>query len=120
MDVCVYACLLGSDGPEIGASDAKRPHRTTLSFKSQRCWRLALPCRPQQLGDGEEDGPEEEGTVDSWSGGDGGKAGPPGPKLLELAFSRGGPLGCAELMAQAFMELHAQGRVVRNSAIRLA
>lgn len=104
--------------PHLTDSDSFDLIVQTRYIISQRCWRLALPCRPQQLGDGKEDGVEE-GIVGSRSGGESGD-GPQAPRLIDLAISRGGALGCAELMAQAFMELHAQGRVVREKCVFMA
>lgn len=41
----------------------------------------------------------------------------PPPPLLELAFARANPRLSAELMAQAFVTLHAAGRVVRERTL---
>lgn len=90
------------------------------TFPCQRCWRLALPCRPQEYaapsaccndtkaGGGAASGrPEEEGAEDRSA---------PSP-LLGLAFSRAAPRACAELTARAFMALHAKGQVAREKAL---
>lgn len=95
----------------------------TCLLSAQRCWRLALPCRPQDMSSssgggsagGKSDGASEEAADD----GEDASVGPVST-LVELVFSRAQPLALAELMAQSFMSLHAEGRVVRKKALLMA
>lgn len=68
------------------------------TYPCTRCWRLALPCRLQ----GQAEADNEAAAADP---------------LLELAFTRNTPEPYAELMMQAFMDLHKAGRVSREKAL---
>ena len=101
------------------------PSSSPVDHPTDRCWRLALKCRPQLL----PPGPSSPSAADSsdggpdTSGGEGERALaststiPTPPPLLELAFARADPRTGAEFMTQAFVALHAAGRVVRERAL---
>jgi hypothetical protein len=97
------------------------------TFPCDRCWRLAIPCRPQ---DYQTPSPAKEGG----GGGGGGEgvesgrhqqrreqaaaAGAASSRpLVALAFSRASPRAHAELAAQAFMALHSSGLVGRDNVL---
>lgn len=96
-------------------------------FPCDRCWRLALPCRPQPAhagrgggSSGRDDEALHDSGVSSSSGGGSRAAanhsGDPGP-LLELAIAQCSPRAHAELLAQAFVALHAAGRAIRERVL---
>lgn len=84
------------------------------AYPCDRCWRLALPCRLQPA-----DALAIGGSGSSGSSGGvgGGEEGSPPLSLLQLAFARATPRANAELMIQAFLDLHAAGQVVRERAL---
>jgi len=106
----------------------------TGGFPCDRCWRLAIPCRPQSaaaaavaaaapassrssLSGGAGDGPLGLLAAGESGGGVNAAAASPLVPLLELAFARTSPRVAAEVMMQSFMALHATGQVVRAKAL---
>jgi hypothetical protein len=109
----------------------------TGTFPCDRCWRLALPCRPQasrkaaaarndggspdgSVGDEEEEAAAAAADGESAAAASAAASSSSSPStlaLLKLTFARASPRADAELMIQAFMALHADGKVAQERAL---
>lgn len=122
-DACIIGCPLVAHGHPITNAPPANSESHPLTG---RCWRLALNCRPQVLppapsapsaADSSDGGPDTPGGEGERALASTSTIPTPLPPLLELAFARADPRTGAEFMTQAFVALHAAGRVVRERAL---